>query len=425
MSSEELLQKDILSKGIKFGDYEYYNIGNTTLNQLSKSKIIPSRDYGKYKLRKPDALLVDRQNENNPEVITVIEFKKKGGLIKENMKLKAVQQCNDVAQELNANIGIVTDGENYIWFNPKQSNKNNNYKDKTKTRSYTIITDSNGNPIQSEFNIDIHKNNSSIDIMEDKAKDTYNILSEILLSISKSNSKLISLNYIDPLPLAKTVWQDIWIATGQTPERCLYNVMEIFIFKFLSDLEILKNPENYDFLLDLYSKRDNKYVLDYYAKNCRNKIYSLFPKSKTDNTTIINGTIFVNEKGDANLSQSVLFENTIRKFYDFEKQYGKFINIDKNFKTKLYETFLKQTEGFKGLGQYFTPRKVVKAIVQMSGISEMSNNIRFCDPFCGVGGFVLEPLNLYDNIKSSFIPQNKTIIPNIINLFILFLRKTY
>ena len=47
-------------------------------------------------------------------------------------------------------------------------------------------------------------------------------------------------------------------------------------------------------------------ALDYYATQCRRDIHSLFPLGG-DGTTIINGTIFVNEAGDANLSQARLF----------------------------------------------------------------------------------------------------------------------
>ena len=65
-----------------------------------------------------------------------------------------------------------------------------------------------------------------------------------------------------------------------------------------------------------------------------------------------------------------MFVESIVQFKEFEKEYDKFSvnNIDKDFKTKLYESFLKQTEGLKTLGQFFTPRKVIRNIVEMTGI---------------------------------------------------------
>ena len=46
--SEELIQKGLVKNGIIVGNYEFYNIGNTTLNQLKKYKIIPNKNYMNY-----------------------------------------------------------------------------------------------------------------------------------------------------------------------------------------------------------------------------------------------------------------------------------------------------------------------------------------------------------------------------------------
>jgi hypothetical protein len=110
----------------------------------------------------------------------------------------------------------------------------------------------------------------------------------------------------------RRVWQDIWVATGKSPEKCLYNVVELLIFKFLSDLEVLKEPANFAFLFSLYNKTSNNDVLDYYAKVCRPKIIELFPKGD-DGTTVINGTIFV-ENDRSVFQMATLFRNSIKKF---------------------------------------------------------------------------------------------------------------
>ncbi len=76
----------------------------------------------------------------------------------------------------------------------------------------------------------------------------------------------------------------------------------------------------------------------------------------------------------------------------------------------MFETFLKQTKDKSKLGQFFTPRKVVKAIVEMADI-DRSNFI--CDPFCGVGGFLLEPFQVSSSLKNKFTPKNSKIEPNV------------
>lgn len=52
------------------GDWNFYNIGATTLKALKGAKIIPDRDYDEYETKKPDALIVKK-----PLVIAAIEYK--------------------------------------------------------------------------------------------------------------------------------------------------------------------------------------------------------------------------------------------------------------------------------------------------------------------------------------------------------------
>jgi len=400
------------------GEYQYFQIGSTTLNQLSRSKIIPNTYNAKFSVHKPDRLIVDRGTSNS-SVIAVIEDKKTGKFSSEAEKLKAIRQCNNYCQELKAKMGIITDNSTTIWINPFEKNKNTEYEDEVIgiKRSYTLIKKEDGAEVIRNFRIEEKKDLPEPDSMDEDVRKLYKLIKEISLKINNKNSVIKEPERIDPLPLAKRVWQDIWVATGKSPEKCLYNVVELFIFKFLSDLDILSTPNDFNSLYNLIEKGNkSEEILRYYVNNCRKKIYNkdneddcLFPAA-IDGTTIINGTIFVDESGKANITQAHLFKESIRKFKDFEKEFGKFNthNIDKDFKTKLYEAFLKQTAGLKALGQFFTPRKVIRSIVEMSGIRNFSGGERVCDPFCGVGGFVLEPLNLAER-AFDFKPKNKKI----------------
>ncbi len=123
----------------------------------------------------------------------------------------------------------------------------------------------------------------------------------------------------------------------------------------------------------------------------------MFPKG-ADGTTIFNGTIFVNEKGEPNLSQASLFADVLECFQKYDEIHGSFKYVTKEFKTRLYETFLRQSAGVKNLGQYFTPRNVVQAMVKMSSANSLKNGARICDPFCGVGGFILVTMVMNENI---------------------------
>ncbi|HUU86462.1 MAG TPA: N-6 DNA methylase, partial [Candidatus Glassbacteria bacterium] len=188
-----------------------------------------------------------------------------------------------------------------------------------------------------------------------------------------------------------------------------YNVVELFIFKFLSDLGVLKSESLLDFsTLHKLSQSSHEDALKHYAKSIRTRICDLFPEG-SDGTTLINGTIFVTEKGEPNLTQSRLFCELLDDFWEYEKEQGTFKHIDKNFKTKLFESFLKQSAGIKRLGQFFTPRKIVQAMVQMSDIGSLKPGNNICDPFCGVGGFLLEAINLNSNLQKQYKPNNNKI----------------
>lgn len=244
--------------------------------------------------------------------------------------------------------------------------------------------------------------------MDDDTKNTLDYVERIVSSINNQNSTLIPDQEVDPLPLARSVWQDIYINTGKDPTKCLYNVVELFIFKFLSDLGVLTWDFSFNHLLGMYAYSSNDEVLQHYAQNARKKIRNLFPEGE-DKTTIINGTIFVDSNGNPLLSQSSLFKNSIKKYGNF----GSLKNVKKEFKTKLFETFLKQSKDKSRLGAFLTPRKVVRAIIEMSDVEKLPDGSRFCDPFCGVGGFLCEPLHKTKR-KNDFIPKNGVIKPKIV-----------
>lgn len=138
-------------------------------------------------------------------------------------------------------------------------------------------------------------------------------------------------------------------------------------------------------LLGKYSGNNENEVLEYYASTVRVKIKALFPGNPKDKTTIINGTIFVSKDDKAVSGYATVFHKILKRFNDF----GTLENIDYDFKSKLFETFLKESISKKNWGQYFTPLKVVRAIVNMIDIAP---GMKICDPACGVGKFLLEPI---------------------------------
>ena len=368
--SEELLQ----TAPKKIGRYTYHRLGNTTLDQLKANGIVPKKNYGKLKTNKPDGLV-----SYHGDIKAVVEYKLPKELRSDKQVAKAIQQEIAVAKVL-CKLLIVTDGSKSFWVNALNGER---------------VSDQKGNKIVTVFHPFGKNDTSTIE----------HLIEDIDASVSEDESTIRSAKLIDPSPLARRLWQTIWVATGKSPVKCLYNVVELFIFKFLSDLGIL--PDDISFGR-VYAKAqgDHAEALDYYARNTRSRIYKLFPTG-ADGTTIINGTIFVTESNEPNLSQSILFQRCLEHLHRHTGEFGNLTKIDKQFKTKLYESFLKQE--VEALGQYFTPRKVIQSMIRMAGMDQPSfafSGKRICDPFCGVGGFLVEMLNMNDGMMASYSPDS-------------------
>ena len=369
--SEELIQKDLIKNPAKIGKWDFYNIGATTIKQLKENGIIRNVDYGKEEKKKVDALIVRKKN-----VIAVIEYKKPSEFNTKAKKQKAVKQELTVAQKLKANILIATDSKESIWINVATGNE---------------IKDKNKKPLQYNF-----------DFKDERLPE---LIEKIINSINEKNDQIKPKKLVNPTDLAKQIWQDIWSVSGATPENCLYTFVELFIFKYLSDLGVLKTVHSFDFLIKMYDENTPNEILEYYASNIRKKIKELFPKNDIDNTTIINGTIFVSKDQRAVAGYSTVFKKVLLKF----KDYGKLEHIDYDFKSQLFESFLKESISKKNWGQFFTPLKVVRSIVEMTK-DDIKAGVSICDPACGVGKFLLEPIKtkldqFYQIDKNSIKPK--------------------
>lgn len=384
--SEELLN----SKPHELDRYLYYTLGASTLAQLKQAKIIPANKIpSKLVAKKPDGLIVSTNNA----IKAVIEYKQPSELSSPAKINKAIQQEIDVAKFL-CKLLIVSDGDKSFWINALSGEQ---------------ITREDGSYLQT-FSAERILNGR---LTKEEIFKLEELLDQIEHSLTETNNTLIAPKLVDPSMLAKSIWQKIWINTGKHPEQCLYNVVELFVFKFLSDVGVLQAHNNFDSVITLKESFTNKDALEHYANACRKKIRELFPPSTTDKTTIINGTIFVNERGEPNLAQARLFGEVLEHFQQYSEQNGSFKYIQREFKTRLYESFLRQQAGIKFLGQYFTPRNVVRAMVDMSPAQSLKPGAKICDPFCGVGGFLLETIAANPHIYNEFEPKNGIVSPNI------------
>ena len=245
--SEEILQRGILSNPDKIGKYTYYNIGNTSVGCLRDTNLILDKDY-KHEDRKPDGLIVD----NTRRVIAVIENKNLEKYKTASLKSSATKQALEVAKDLGAKFVISTDSVNSQWYSAFDNKP---------------ILNIDGGELKEVFGIttcNTPKIEKLIELLDN--------------TINKKCRQITQIQEVDPTPLAYAIWQKIYKATTATPENCLYTFVEIFIFKYLSDLNILDELYQYNTLLGMYKKSKEDNVLSYYAKTIRPEIKKLFPE---------------------------------------------------------------------------------------------------------------------------------------------------
>lgn len=363
--AEQLNKNDYINHPDKIGALNYYSLGETTIKQLQINGIISSKTR-KYQNKKPDAIITnDRRN-----VVVYVENKDIGEIDTDEAVQAALEQEIDVANRVNAPIYIVTDTTKSFWFN-------------TKTKQQ--ILDEDGQKLRTIFKPTENK------------KMLEKLINRIVTSIDSKNNQIKLINYLDPTDLATSVHQKIWIAKNSSPETCLYTFVELFIFKYLSDLGVLTGNYSFEFLINMYKDEGNseEEILAFYLGETgpREKIKSLFPEGD-DGTTVVNGDVFhaIKDKNGEYVvnGDGKTFHLIMDEFAKYEKKHGKFININKDFKSKLFECFLKNEKDKKKMGQFFTPLKVVE---QMNRMVEVKEGMDICDPACGVGKFLLEAIS--------------------------------
>lgn len=357
--SEQTIQNNLYSYNVSILDkYECLSLGATTINNLMETKKIKKVNCkANVRDKKPDVLIIDK----NGQVIIYQEHKIPNKFKNDKDIEKAINQEIEAARVLNAKIYVVSDGEKFIWINPLTGNK---------------ILDDNGN----EINIQIKP--------KENAKLLVDLINKISLSINDHNDQILKKEYLDPTDLAQKINGILKNLTFASAKMSLYTFVEVFLFKYLSDIGILFDENSFEYIYKLYNKTgmtDAK-VLGKYLDGPRETMKMLFPEGP-DGTSIINGKVFHAEKDKYNNYVSsdntdMIFKQVVFEFKKYEEEKGKFLNISKDFKSKLFETFMKNSDEKGDMGQFFTPLKVVDEMINMVDIKE---NMKICDPACRSG----------------------------------------
>ena len=382
--SEELVQRGYINsgklKGDDFGVYEELNIGSTTLRDLKASGLdctiaasvpYPFREYKATEnphLAKPDRVMIDRR-KGTPVPVAIIEQKPPRKFDTKKRVLAASEQALFYAAALGIRVAVATDGRKATYIDVDESINTGALVHFSETHHF--------NP----------------GVLEDLLADSSNVAK-------------------NPAQLAQTIWQIIWHATKEEPKQCLLTFVELFILKFLSDnlspSDLPKAKSFYELVdkdSDEFEATHGKSAIEYYVQDIRPHIKTLFPETTvtTDvdlpsmfgmttlvsRASVINGFAFLRSSANDPLKS---FNRTFLEILQAFKNFGSLSKIDPEFKFRLYETFLKNTPRQQSLGQFFTPRNVIREMVRMAQLSKLPDGATLLDPAAGVGGFVLEPL---------------------------------
>lgn len=396
MANEELIQRKYLVtgklKGDPFGSFEELNIGNTSIKELLScgvASVVPetiSFDFQAYKPPKvpvnaePDRVFLQR-NGSSLIPVAVAENKAPKKLVTNDARLKAAEQAYFGGAALGVPIAITTNGSRYFYID-----------------------------------VEATTNAGTLQYFDEKRDFNPGVLSNLLAG----DAGVVK----DPKPLAESVWQIIWHATKAEPKECLLTFVEIFVLKFLSDnLPKTVLPESYSFYaltIDPadFLRRYGTSAIEYYVSTVRPHIKTLFPDNVivqdstiaqlfgqttlVSKTSIINGFAFLKSSETSIGSYNRTFVEILEAFEEF----GPLTSIDPEFKLRLYETFLKRSARQQKLGQFFTPRNVVRAMIRMAQLNKLSDNAIVLDPAAGVGGFILEPMLFPDSLPNNLRFEN-------------------
>lgn len=366
--SEQTIQDGLYSTPVQLDKYICRSLGATTIKDLVKNKEISGltvKECDKIKANKPDVLILNKDKQ----IIVFIEMKEPEKLKTERLRRMAKYQELEVARRAKAKIYMLSDGETFIWINPTTGE---------------LIIDENDKPITRKIN--------PKELSPEQNKELAEFIDDVCYCINDTNNKLIPKEYIDPTPLAQKVARILQNMSLSSAKNSLYTFVEIFTFKFLSDISVLKGIYSFDGIYSIYSEQGAKDAFLQYLTTVRKKLLELFPPNPEDGTTIINGRIFHTETDDIgnpviHESSADCFGKLLDCFKEYEAERGKFLYINKDFKSKLFETFMKNSTDKDGMGQFFTPLKVVQEMVRMVDVKE---GMSICDPACGVGKFLLE-----------------------------------
>lgn len=385
-----------------FGRFGRLSLGSTTFNVLKQFLDIDfagAKDFEPTHYEKPVSIAQAKPDElivSGRSVVSVVEHKSPRTLAGGTGRRRALEQLQVYLLVTKAEIGAVTDSITTLWLHNRDPQRRNQVK--------IIVED------------DRYCQRITADAGE---------IDAILSELHPQTDEFAHAPAFDPSVVAKSVWQDVYIATRQDPEKCFQTFVELFMYKLVSDYGLLPDNLRIEQLVvspEMFKRDTGLTQVEFYFQNVRDLMKrQRFPESTTQilqsgltscagykttkaiipsirseggTTSIINGHAFNEQPQDYNTA----FVGILKKLAALPN----ITRLERTFKSRVYEQFLRRDPNTtKVSGKYLTPRNVVKAIVRMARIDELHRDAIICDPACGVGGFITESILELDRRRIS------------------------
>src|SRR3989338_7344167 len=192
------------------------------------------------------------------------------------------------------------------------------------------------------------------------------------------------------------------------PKKAFYEFTKVIFIKMNEDKKIQEKQENDEEV----SIKDFKFSVHAIETINENWINTLFQEYRDALEVLVNRgekkRIFQKDE-KVNLSAS-----TIKAIVEMVENFN-LRSVEDDINGKVFETFLEATVRGKELGQFFTPRSVVKFMTKLSGL-RIKKNVdtgeyepnTVIDGSCGTGGFLIFALSdLFDKAKNLPTDQDK------------------
>ena len=195
----------------------------------------------------------------------------------------------------------------------------------------------------------------------------------------------------------------IWKSEGSNPTAAFMELIKLMFVKLWCDRK-------------LHDDSETKAILEQSEKVKLLKSAVIFSTHWIDGQSVspspVNDILFKTlreniEKDIADKKKKRIFErdekidlrpDTIRAVVRKLEHYDMF-GIDEDLNGRLFETFLNATMRGKELGQYFTPRSIVKLMTRLAKLKVSRQHVDRClDACCGTAGFLIEALTEMRNI---------------------------